>query len=116
MKYARMLEGKWQVARMPELVDDYLVLSPDPHVHLRSSTSKKLHGTYEFGLQSGDIDGKVEKNKDGQLILTFTFEGLDEMDPVHGYGSATLVDNNTLEGEMRYHMSDTYHFMWKRIE
>jgi len=47
MKDAKMLEGKWKVARMPELADDYLALSPDPHVHLRSSTSKKLHGTYD---------------------------------------------------------------------
>ena len=116
MKDVRMLEGKWQVIRIYELVDDYLVLSPDPHIRLQSSTSKSIHGTYEFGAQSGDIDGRVGRSKDDQLILTFTVEGTDEMDPVHGFGTATLVDDNTLEGEMRYYISDTYRFIWKRIE
>jgi len=116
MKDAKMLEGKWKVARMPELADDYLALSPDPHVHLRSSTSKKLHGTYEFGVQSGNMNGRVERSNNGHLHFIFTFEGTDEMGPVHGFGTATLVEDNTLEGELRYHMSDTYRFIWKRIK
>jgi len=115
MKDIKKLEGKWQVVEMPDLVDDYLDLTPDPHVYLKIISSKEVDGTYEFGAQSGELDGQIERTKENQLILTFTFEGEDEMDSVHGFGKATLIDDNTLKGEMRYHRSDTYRFTWKRV-
>ncbi|MCH8068106.1 MAG: hypothetical protein IID16_02360 [Candidatus Marinimicrobia bacterium] len=115
MKDTRKLEGKWQVVEMPDLVDDYLDLTPDPHVYLKVINSKDVDGTYKFGAQSGEFDGQIEKTKENQIILTFTFEGEDEMDPVHGFGTAILIDDNTLKGEMRYHRSDTYRFTWKRV-
>jgi len=71
---------------------------------------------YEFGVQSGNMNGRVERSNNGHLHFIFTFEGTDEMGPVHGFGTATLVEDNTLEGELRYHMSDTYRFIWKRIK
>lgn len=48
-------------------------------------------------------------------MASFTFEGNDELDPVHGYGKAVLADENTLDGYMRYHQGDADRFTWKRI-
>jgi hypothetical protein len=109
------IRGKWLVAEMPDLSDDYLDLTPDPHVVLKTQkTRKDISGEYEFGAQSGVIDGRFERLPDGGTRLTFTFEGNDELDPVHGYGEATLIDEDALKGYMRYHLGDTYRFVWKR--
>jgi hypothetical protein len=108
------ISGKWLVAETPDLADDYLDLTPDPHVMLRMRARKEIEGDYQFGAQSGALDGRLEKLPDGRTRLSFTFEGEDELDPVHGYGDATLVDENTLKGFMRYHLGDTYRFVWKR--
>ena len=115
MKDTKELEGKWQVVEMPDLVDGYLDLTPDPHVYLKIINSKEVDGTYEFGAQSDELDGQIEKTKENQLVRTFTFEGEDEMDPVLGFGTATLIEDNTLEGQVRYHRSGTFRFTWKRV-
>jgi len=109
------LSGKWQVAEMPDFTEDYLELTPDPHVMLEARARSEIDGAYQFGAQSGEFDGRLEQLSDGRLRLSFTFEGEDELDPVHGYGEAVLVDENTLDGYMRYHQGDTYRFIWKRI-
>lgn len=109
------LSGKWRVAEIPDLTDDYLSLSPDPHVKLKKAGRNEIDGSYQFGAQSGEIDGSLEQLSAGSLRLSFTFEGEDELDPVHGYGEAALVDENTLQGYMRYHRGDTYRFVWKRF-
>ncbi len=108
------ISGKWRVAEMPDLADDYLELTPDPHVTLKVRARGEIDGEYEFGAQNGTIDGRLERLTDGRVRLSFTFEGNDELDPVHGYGEATLIDENTLDGYMRYHQGDTDRFTWKR--
>ena len=109
------VSGKWRVAGTPDLAEDYLDLSPDPHVMLKVRSRGEVDGSYEFGAQIGELDGRLDPIADGRVRLSFTFEGDDEYDPVHGYGEATLVDDNTLNGFMRYHQGDTYRFIWKRI-
>ncbi len=108
------ISGKWRVAEVPDLVDDYLELTPDPHVTLKVRARGEIDGAYQFGAQTGTIDGSLEQLADGRVRLSFTFEGEDELDPVHGYGEAVLTDANTLDGYMRYHQGDTYRFIWKR--
>ena len=82
---------------------------------LKVRSRGEVDGSYEFGAPIGELDGRLEQLVDGRVRLSFTFEGDDEYDPVHGYGEATLVDDNTLNGFMRYHQGDTYRFIWKRI-
>ena len=109
------ISGKWQVAKVPDLTEDYLDLTPDPHVMLEVRARGEIDGAYQFGAQSGELDGRLEQLSDGRVRLSFTFEGEDELDPVHGYGEAILVDENTLNGYMRYYQGDTYRFIWRRI-
>ncbi|MEW6222622.1 MAG: hypothetical protein AB1476_04855 [Candidatus Hadarchaeota archaeon] len=114
MSGKKTLTGKWRVVELPDLSEDYIHLTPDPHVLLKVSKTGEVDGTYQFGVQSGELDGKVEVAENGASRITFTFEGNDEMDPVHGFGIATLTAPDTLTGEMRYHKSDTCRFTWKR--
>lgn len=110
------IQGKWLVAEMPDLEDDYLDVTPDPHVILKKRKSlKDIHGDYEFGAQNGVIDGYLEKLPDNGLRLIFSFEGSDEYDMVHGCGEASLIDENTLMGYLKYHLGDRYRFVWKRV-
>jgi hypothetical protein len=44
----------------------------------------------------------------------FTWEGCDEMDPVHGEGSAEITDDGVLEGEIAFHNGDESHFKAQR--
>ncbi len=115
MEDIAQLCGKWQVVEIPDLVDDYLDLGPDPHISLAREGPKEIGGTYLFGAQSGDLDGRVERTSDNRILLTFTFEGKDDMDSVHGFGTALLVEKDTLKGEMRYHRADIHRFTWRRI-
>jgi hypothetical protein len=113
MKKVFDLSGKWVVVELPDLVDDYLKLSDDPHVTLLCRRNK-LSGEYEFGVQNGVLDGEIIEEIDGNIAIQFSFEGQDETDPVHGFGLANLTNNNTITGKMHYHMSDTCRFTWKR--
>jgi hypothetical protein len=108
------ISGEWRVAEILDLVDDYLELTPDPHVILEVKARDEVNGSYQFGAQSGELDGRLDRLPDGRIRLSFTFEGENEFDPVHGYGEAIVVDENTLNGYMRYHHGDTYRFIWKR--
>lgn len=109
---------------MPDLVDDYLSETKNPHVNLSvKSKNLSLSGDYEFGLQSGVLNGEViqdEREVDGTkkktLRILFSFEGNDEMDEVNGYGEATLSeDGRTLTGRLNYDGCDRYRFVWRRL-
>lgn len=118
------LSGRWRVAELPDLTDDYLTETRNPHVNL---TVKKrglsIQGDYPFGLQSGVMDGEViqeERRTEAGVVKTvrrlFSFEGNDEMNEVHGYGDAMLSeDGRTITGRIHYHYGDTYRFVWKRL-
>ncbi|MCK4351792.1 hypothetical protein KAW65_00100 [candidate division WOR-3 bacterium] len=57
------LSGKWRVTELPDLVDDYLSLTPDPHVLLKVLKNDRINGTYQFGAQPGNLDGCLEKTE-----------------------------------------------------
>jgi hypothetical protein len=106
--------GKWRVTEALDLVEDYLSLTPDPHVQLTVKNRKEVDGSYQFGAQDGLIDGRFKRDKEDNLRLVFSFEGSDEMDHVSGFGIAALEAQDTLLLEMHYHMDDTYSFRCKR--
>jgi len=62
-----------------DLVDDYLSLTPDPHLLITMNSKCEVTGGYQFGAQDGFIDGRFEQDTEN-LRLVFSFEGSDEMD------------------------------------
>jgi PAS domain-containing protein len=62
-------------------------------------------GEFAFVAVRGLIDYRaVERN--GRSGVEFTWEGVDEEDPVSGRGWATLVDEALVEGELFFHLGD----------
>jgi hypothetical protein len=110
----QILSGKWKIIEMPDFTDDYLRESKEPHIEL-TFREDHVDGRYEFGLNSGELDGEVIRGEGRPLEIRFSFEGVDEMDTVHGYGEAVISDDNeTLTGKLHYHAGDDYRFTCKR--
>ena len=72
-------------------------------------------GYFQFGLVSGQIDGKVVEYPDGNRF-EFTWDGSDEGHPMNGSGWIKLKDIETIEGEFRIHLGDDSKFWAKKAE
>ena len=110
------LTGTWDVVSSPDFDDDYLHLEVEPYVKLYR-VGNRIEGEYHLGLQYGDLDGQMK----GDNRAMFRFEGMDEMDPVDGIATATLVLSVTegLEGcrlifVVSYRPGDEYTFECER--
>jgi hypothetical protein len=101
--------GTWRVLSSPDLDKDYLEMEGKPFVRI-GSRRKAVDGEFRIGLLTGNLDGWYE----GEL-LRFTLEGMDEMDPVHGAGTAEL-EGDRLVFVLRFHGGDEFRFECKRTE
>ena len=112
------LSGKWAVVELPSMADDYLGLTPDPHVHIAHTEFGRFSATFEFGAQSGVIDGRVDEVWPHSAALFFTFVGSDEGDEVGGAApdAAYNAGDETITGTMRYHQGDDLPFVWRRVK
>ena len=110
----RNFAGKWKVIEAIDMVDDYLSLTPDPHLKIEVSGKNEVTGSYLFGVQTGSIDAQLEQDKESQRLL-FSFDGSDEGDEVSGFGTASFESADTLILRMHYHMGDTYSFRCTRM-
>src|SRR3989442_11949373 len=100
--------GTWDVVSSPDFDDDYLSMEVAPYVRLRQE-GNRVEGEYQLGLQTGDLDGLLEGND----RIRFTFEGMDELDEVHGAGT-TIVKDGLMTFTLMYHMGDDFTFECKR--
>jgi hypothetical protein len=97
------LTGTWIVVTSPDLDDEYLYLETTPYVSLRQ-TGRTVDGEFQIGLMSGSIDGRWEENS-----VLFSFEGMDELDPVSGAG-IIYVQDDTLIVVLMLHLGDEFTF------
>jgi hypothetical protein len=72
-------------------------------------------GNFQFGLVSGDINGKVVDYVDGKRF-EFTWAGNDECDPACGSGWVRMKDTDLLEGKFRIHNGDNSTFLARRAK
>lgn len=100
--------GTWDVVFSPDFSDDYLRMDVSPYVKL-SQEDTRATGEYHLGLQTGSIDGRLESDR----RMIFSFEGMDERDPVGGAGTAT-IEGDRLIFTLMYHQGDDYTFECKR--
>jgi hypothetical protein len=75
-----------------------------PFVRLQEG-GDRLVGEYHIALQNGTLDGRPQP--DGSIL--FSFEGMDEMEQVHGAGVATVQDDR-LQFTLMYHQGNDYTF------
>jgi hypothetical protein len=100
--------GTWQVVSSPDFDEGYLRLEVDPYVILKQS-GERVEGKYQVGLQTGTLDGWLESEN----FMLFSFEGMDELEEMHGAGRATLSGDH-LTFELRYYLGDEYVFDCER--
>lgn len=95
------------VVSSPDFDKEYLEIEVKPSVTIGGGR-KTVNGEFQIGLLTGDLDGWFEGES-----LRFTFEGTDEMDPMHGAGEAEL-DGDRLVFVLRFHGGDTFTFQCRR--
>jgi hypothetical protein len=100
--------GTWQVVSSPDFDEGYLRMEVAPYVILKQS-GDRVEGKYQVGLQTGTLDGWLER----QNLMLFSFEGMDELEEMHGAGRATL-SGDKLTFELRYYLGDEYVFECER--
>ena len=112
------LSGKWAVVELPTMPDDYLELTPDPHVFITHTEFERFSASYQFGAQEGVIDGRVDEVWVHAAALFITFVGTDEGDEVCGAAADVgyNASDDSITGTMRYHQGDDIPFVWRRVE
>ncbi len=111
------LSGKWVIVELSSMMDDYLEITPDPHVLITHTEFERFSGTYHFAAQDGEISGRVDEVFVGAAALFFTFLGSDEGDDVSGAAADVAYHSgtDTITGTMRYHHGDDMPFVWERV-
>lgn len=97
------LTGTWDVVSSPDFDDDYLHMDTAPYVTLHADDAG-VNGKFHVGLIAGSLLGFLE----GDRVL-FSFEGMDEMDPVNGAGTITL-QGERLIFQLLFHYGDLFTF------
>jgi len=94
--------GTWEIVSSADFDHEYLNEQGTPYVRLQQD-GDRIGGEYHIGIQNGSLDGHPQP--DGSILLSF--EGMDEMDEVHGAGTAR-VDDDRLVFTLMYHQGDDY--------
>ncbi len=101
--------GTWHIYKMEMWDEDYFNMEVQAYIKINKNNT----GEFQFGLVQGDIDGKIVK-QGNQKRLEFTFEGIDENDPVNGRGWIIKKPKDEIEGEFIFHLGDSSLFNAKK--
>lgn len=100
MKQMKLFVGKWRIVEM-EVWDQEYVDMEMPGYFLIGPNGI---GRFQFGLVSGDIDGRVEQCANTPRF-EFSWSGQEENDPVCGRGWV-VIENGELNGRIYLHLAD----------
>ena len=103
--------GLWHIQDMEMWDEDYFNMEVQAYLQINS----KGLGDFQFGLVSGHLDGEIVRG-DSDESFEFTWEGMDELDPVAGSGWLRLADKDTVEGRIKFHLGDSSTFRAKRAK
>lgn len=100
MEQMKPFAGKWRIAEMEVWDQDYVDMESPGFIRIGSDGT----GCFQFGLVSGDIDGRVEQRVNAPR-LEFSWSGQDENDLVCGRGWV-VIENGELKGRIYLHLAD----------
>jgi hypothetical protein len=103
------LTGTWHVVSSPDFDDDYLYMETTPYVRLQQDGAE-VSGEFHIGLITGSLFGRMEGNR-----ILFSFEGMDEMEPVNGAGIITLQEGRLIF-QLLLHLGDEFTFECELVE
>jgi len=96
----------WHIYEMELWDEDYFNMEVQAYIEIASNGQ----GSFQFGLVSGQIDGKVVDYSQVKRF-EFTWDGFDECDAVHGSGWIERKEANIIKGEFRIHCGDDSKFL-----
>lgn len=99
--------GNWQVISSPDFDREFLEVETTPFVSAEGDNFI-FEGTFHIGLIRGEFDGRL----DGKRVL-FSFEAMDELEPVHGAGTMSLGDKG-MEFRLMFFLGDVFTFTCER--
>ena len=99
------LLGKWRIVEMALWDADFLDMLEPAYI----AFDRQGRGEFVFGAVRGTLHRRY-----GSGIVSFTWQGFDEMDPVSGAGEAELDEDGLLTGEIRFHDGDDSTFKARR--
>jgi hypothetical protein len=107
---AAPLIGRWRIMEMSGWDRDAIDLIEPGFIEFAGD------GTGEFGFIAvrGRLDGRPAE-RDGRAGVEFTWDGIDEGDDVSGRGWAAVVDDETIEGHLFFHLGDDSSFRASRF-
>lgn len=100
MKKMKLFAGKWRIVEMEVWDQNYVDMEVPGFIRIGSDGT----GQFQFGLVSGDIDGRVEQCGN-EPRFDFSWSGQEENDPVCGRGWA-VIENGELKGCIYLHLAD----------
>lgn len=100
-----LLLGRWRIVEADLWEHDYLDLVEPATMIIRADS----RGEIVFGAMQAGLDLEYSRS-----MVFFTWAGFDEMDEVHGSGSAELLDDGSVEIEFEYHLGDNATLTAKR--
>jgi hypothetical protein len=100
--------GHWRVVSSPDFDGETLEMGTTPYVRVEGDKFA-FEGVFHIGLIRGDFDGRL----DGKRVL-FSFEASDELEPVHGAGTMSLLDER-MEFRLIFFPGDELTFICERI-
>lgn len=107
------LAGTWKVVELPDMMDDYLKLTPHPKLVIKPPEDDLYEGTFQFGAQSGQLYGKLREDPGPAKVFVFSFDGEDEGDEISG-AAVMRLEGRRLVGEWRYHYGDVLRMICER--
>ena len=106
----RLFLGRWRFVESDVWDLDDLDLVEAAHILFGS----RGEGSFALIAMQADLDCVVG-TRDGQPVVEFTWEGIDEGDPISGRGWAQL-DGDSLTGRIFVHRGDDFGFTARREE
>ncbi|MGB9940495.1 hypothetical protein [Methanosarcina sp.] len=103
--------GTWHIYEMELWDEDYFNMEVQAYIKIKPAN----RGCFQFGLVSGEIDGRIVNYADGKRF-EFTWEGNDECEPASGSGWIKIKEKDVLEREFRFHYGDRSIFLVRRTE
>ncbi len=91
------LIGRWRIFEADIWDRDYLDLCGPAMIAIFDSG----HGEIAFGAIRAGLNVRYSR-----CSIDFNWDGSDEMDEIHGIGSAELLDDGTIEIEFNFHNGD----------
>ena len=101
MKRMQTFMGKWRIVDMERWDQEYVDMEVQAYIRIDSDGT----GQFQFGLVSGEIDGRVEQIGNSPRF-EFSWSGQDENDLFCGRGWAVIEEDGELHGRFYLHQAD----------